>query len=63
MNLLTIWQNKFAVMVAILALLMVLAIGALALRQCAIYDDYGNCVMWEEIEDGGDDDLMDLLGS
>lgn len=63
MNLLTIWQHKFAVMVAVLALLAVLAIGVLAKLQCAQYDDYGNCILWEVVDERpGGSGLTDLLG-
>ncbi len=46
MKLLTMWQNKFAVIVAVLALLTVLAIGVLATGGCTQIDDYGNCIAW-----------------
>ena len=46
MNFVTVFQNKFAVMVAILALLTVIAIGALATGGCTQIDDYGNCISW-----------------
>ena len=36
-------QNRFAVMVAVVVLLAVLAIGAWAAGKCAQTDDYGNC--------------------
>ena len=44
MNIVASFQKKVAVMVAVLALLTVLAIGALAGSSCAAIDEYGVCV-------------------
>ena len=37
-------QNRFAVMVAVIVLLVVIAIGALASGSCPAVDDYGVCI-------------------
>ena len=59
-------QNRFAVMVAVLALLVALAIAALASEDCPEVDDYGVCVPdWgaQPAPDApGADDILDLLG-
>ena len=44
MNFVANIQNRFAVMVAVLALLTIIAIGALASGSCPAVDDYGVCV-------------------
>lgn len=65
MNLLTIWQHKFAVLVAVLALLIVLAIGALAAGGCTQIDDYGNCIAWNSSAPPAPDasDILSGIGS
>ena len=50
-------QNRFAVMVAVVVLLAVLAIGAWAAGKCSQTDDYGNCIhVWNSAPV---DDLFD----
>lgn len=50
-------QNRFALMVAVVVLLAVLALGAWAAGKCAQTDDYGNCTeVWNS---ASFDDLFD----
>ncbi len=44
MSIVASFQQKFAVTVAVLALLTVIAIGVLAGGSCAAIDEYGVCV-------------------
>lgn len=61
MNVAGVIQKKTAVMMILLALVAALALSVLAQKKkCVLTDDYGNCIMWELVEERPD--LSDLLG-